>query len=91
MHRDWQTLGPVFPLPAAVPADCQAVVIAQTEEAQTQARTYAVSRGELALGRVWLGSNWKAILFCVYMWVPPKGDALGAVLLVLDNGGVVVV
>lgn len=63
-----QTLGPFLPCPAAVPADSQAVLIAQTAaKAQTQAHTYAGSRGELALERVWLGSNWEAILFCVCM------------------------
>lgn len=69
--------GPFLPWSSAVPADNQAVLIAQTQEAQTRARTYAGSRGELALGRVWFGSNCETILFCEYMRIPSKGAGLG--------------
>lgn len=77
MHWSWQTLGLFLAGSAAVPADNQAVLIAQTQEAQTRARTYVGSRRELALGRVWFGSNWEAILFCEYMRIPSKSAGLG--------------
>lgn len=84
--KSWQTLGPFLSWPAALPADCQAVLIARTARGSTQALTYVGSRGKLALGRVWLGSNWEVILFCVYMGVSFKGARIGAVITCLEGG-----